>query len=132
MVSDIRCEPLRIVVEEMMYRYFTASGVPTLELLTVRSALADYAPEHSGIDDIPLLACAWLDVMVRDDIADAARSVKTVWSNRTITIDGESHCERRAKELLARFSSVRHPLAGKMAPSKATRTDDSSRTVRGA
>jgi hypothetical protein len=130
MLVDIRCELLRNVVEEM-FTYFQASDLPTPELLTVQSGLAAYCMD-GAMDAVPLLACAWLDVMVRDDIADKARSVKNVWSEGSISIDCEALCERRAMEVLARFASAQRGITGKLAPSTATRTGDWSRTIRGA
>lgn len=117
--SNVRCKDLRETVEEMFF-YFDGPERPSSRLLQIKEAVGKYSIVQDANLDIPLWAYAWLDLMVRDDIADQARCVEDIWSNRQLVVNLESHCDRHVRELVVRYSQ---PVAessvgdGRMAPS---------------
>jgi hypothetical protein len=66
--------------------------------------------------------------MVREDLADEARSAHRIWLHSKVVLDLKRYCDRRVGELVARYSqpAATTPLGG-MAPSVPTRKTDASR-----
>ncbi len=123
--SDIRCEQLCAVVEGML-DLFDAPDIPSRQLQDVQTALQqDVIPPADT--NISLYALAWLDVMVREDLADAARSETAIWHKSAISIDVEAHCHRRITELMSRFPHIKAKPFGRLAGSIPTRRADKSR-----
>ena len=131
LTSDISCESLRDVVEAML-GYFVEPGVPGIELREIMSAVSEFDSVHELRRAISLYAYAWLDVMVRDDLADEARSTHRIWQHSEVVIDLARNCDRRVKELVARYSkrTTLGPI-GAMAPSMPTRKPAESRAKLG-
>ncbi len=131
--SSVDCQALCDLVEEM-FRYFKAPGAPGEDLVRVQKAVQEYDDAQEVDTEIPLWAYAWLDLNVRNEIADEARGAKDIWSDRQLTIDLEGRCDRHVTELIARYSRSTRSSAGtgRMAPSSRQRrepqTDDRSRT----
>jgi hypothetical protein len=120
---SVRCTDLCRTVEEM-FLYFDGPEEPSGRLLQIREAVGEYFVVQDADLDIPLWAYAWLDLIVRDDMADEARCADDVWKNRELVINSESHCHRRVKELVARYSqAAAEPSTGtgRMAPSSRER-----------
>jgi len=116
--SSVSCQDPCDTVKEM-FHYFKAPGVPHEDLVRIQNAVNEYDLVQDAAVEIPLWAYAWLDLIARDKIADEARSVRDIWSDRQLTIDLEEHCDRYVGELVARYSRpTRSSLGtGKMAPS---------------
>jgi hypothetical protein len=124
--SDIRCEQLCAIVESIL-DLFDAPDVPSRQLQDLQTALAEQDIIPSANTDISLYALAWLDVMVREDLADAARGATDIWRKSEISIDVETHCQRRVTELLSRFPHIKAKQFGRLAGSIPTRHTDKSR-----
>ena len=127
--SDIRLKSLRDLLEQML-GYFQAPGVPGSELLAVHAAVADYAAKRDLRPHIPWLAYAWLDCMVRDDLADEARSAGQIWSRDSLEVDCAAVRERRVSELLHRYANAPTSAAARLAPSLPTRRPAASREAK--
>lgn len=131
LVQDISCASLRDVVDAML-GYFVQSGVPGIELKEIQSAVSEYDSVHELRGVLSPYAFAWLDIMVRDDLADVARSATRIWSKSKIVIDVARHCDRRVAELVAHYSSAASPSKiGPLAASMPTRQATSSRARHG-
>jgi len=119
LTSHVRTEFLCDVLSDML-NLFDAPDQPSRELRDVAAAVANYQIELGSAIDVPLLALAWLDAMVREDIADEARSALRTWSKESIPVECQAHRERRMKELLQRYAAA-EPAAVRLAPSVGTR-----------
>jgi hypothetical protein len=64
LIQFIRAEHLSEILSEMLAQ-FDAPSVPREELLEVQAAVEDYQSGIGSSCGIPLMALAWLDVMVR-------------------------------------------------------------------
>jgi hypothetical protein len=119
LVTWISCLALGDFVQEM-FSYFNRADEPREELLRVVEAVEALAPASAPLELIPIWAYAWLDLIVREDLADDARSIADVWPQQTIKLTSEQHCRERAAELIARYtpSDLRRTLA----PSQRRRT----------
>lgn len=128
LTTDSRCETMRDVAQQML-EYFDAPGVPRNELLEVQAAVSQYTmvPE-SGVE-IPLMACAWLDVIVRQDLADEARNADAIWNRPQVVIELESICDRRVEQLMQRLAQTLEPK--RMAASRRSRDAASSQAKTG-
>lgn len=115
----VRVDFLADVLSNML-NLFDAPEQPTGELLAVRAAVAEHQRELGSDIAIPDLALAWLDVIVREDIADEARSSEQIWSQANLSVECLSHRQRRIKELLVRYSQPAS-VELRLAPSTATR-----------
>ena len=125
LASDIRCEQLCATVESML-DLFDAPDVPSRQLQIVQTALAEQDLIPSAYGDISLYALAWLDVMVREDLADTARSAADIWTKSEVSIDVEAQCQRRVAELLSRFPHIKAKQVDRLAGSIPTRHTDHS------
>jgi hypothetical protein len=112
LVNWIGCATIGEIVQEM-FSYFDRADQPREELLKVIEAVESLAPSGAALELIPIWAYAWLDLIVREDLADEARSAGDVWRERTIKLTTEQHCRERVAELIARYtpSDLRQPLA---------------------
>ncbi len=104
-----------------MLNLFEAPQQPSLQLQVVRTALAEHQNSFCSDIAIPDWALAWLDVIVREDIADEARCSAQIWSQANLSVECLSHRERRIKELLIRYSQPAMGVQPRLAPSTATR-----------
>ncbi|HEV3004970.1 MAG TPA: hypothetical protein VGX78_10940 [Pirellulales bacterium] len=104
--GNIGCDRLAQTVAQM-FSYFDRPDQPSDELLNIRDHVASRFPD-TGEDDteIPLWAYAWLDLAVREDLADAARSAGTLWNQDRLTIDVAGLRDQRIRELLCRWSAA--------------------------
>lgn len=109
-------------VAQRMLDYFETPAEPRSMLLEVQAAVEAYDAVQQDEVHIPLIAYAWLDIMVREDLADEARSAKRIWTDPALVIEIESHSRRRVDELCKRYAS-RPPM--RMAPSKRKRHPES-------
>lgn len=126
----VRVDFLADVLSNML-NLFDAPESPSRELLAVRTAVAEHQHELGSDIAIPDLALAWLDVIVREDIADEARCSEQIWSQANLSIECLSHRQRRIKELLVRYSQSAG-VEMRLAPSTATRSAaDADRTKTG-
>jgi hypothetical protein len=116
----VRVDFLADVLSNML-NLFDAPEQPSRELLAVRAAVAEHQRDLGSDIAIPDLALAWLDVIVREDIADEARSSEQIWSQANLSVECLSHRERRIKELLVRYSQSAG-VEMRLAPSTATRS----------
>lgn len=99
----IGAERLADLVSSMLSR-FDSPEVPGEALLEVHSMLQVFLSGSDSTVEIPLMATAWLDVIVREDLADEARSANEVWSKSKLIIEPKFHRDRRMKELVKRFT----------------------------
>ncbi|HUY36027.1 MAG TPA: hypothetical protein VMV69_25030 [Pirellulales bacterium] len=115
--DHIGCDRLARIVAEML-SYFDGPDEPNDVLRGVKEQIDscfDAAHDGSGI---PLWACAWLDLVLRDDVADAARSANTAWNADLLTIDVGKLRDERIRELRRRYpESPATPEVQRMADS---------------
>ncbi len=115
------CRSLGQLLGEM-FTYFDGPDQPSPELREVQAAVADYGLTPATCPAMPLWALAWLDLAVREDLADDARSREGVWSSPDFVIHAEAHCRRRVEELLRRYNQPATQVpSGRMAASDRTR-----------
>ncbi|HEV3024135.1 MAG TPA: hypothetical protein VGX76_16780 [Pirellulales bacterium] len=116
--GNIGCDRLARAVAQML-SYFDRPDEPSDELLNIRGHVASRFPD-TGEDDaeIPLWAYAWLDLVLREDLADVARSAGTLWNLDLLTIDVARLRDERIRELLRRWSAAADgPAEQRMTPS---------------
>ena len=118
LVDEIACQSFADTLAEML-RYVDASGAPSAKLGDVRAAAEHYL-EAQVLQHIPLWALAWLDVMVRGDVADAARSVENLWSQPQVIINIEPHARQRFTHLATRYAAAAD--APRQAPARRRRS----------
>jgi hypothetical protein len=126
---NVGCGELARVAEEML-ACFSRDRQPGRRLTRVRRMLADGFPQSSesnGVqpDDVSWWQCAWLDVMVREDAADAARDAAALWESARLTLELAPLRERRIQQLLQHLAELRRASAGgrrRVAPSGRTRS----------
>ena len=114
------CRALGDVVTEL-FTYFVRRNEPRAALLRVQEAVAEYESVRELAPRIPLWAYAWLDLVVREDLADEARSAQSVWEQRPLTLRTQEHCDRRVQELVARYAETA-AKTGRMTPSRRSRS----------
>ncbi|MGE0756682.1 MAG: hypothetical protein AB7O38_06665 [Pirellulaceae bacterium] len=108
-------------VVRAMLGYFVTSGVPRDELLTVHEAVRARAAQRGHTAEVPLWTCAWLDVLVRDDLAGEARRVRDIWTVPHLIVPCQAACERRLDAWLEESRMRAARLAERLAPSRHTR-----------
>ncbi len=109
--SLTNCTRLAETLERMLEDYFYGSRRPTAELLAIRDEVEAYLSDADQEMSIPLFGYAWLDLSIREHLADAARSADP-WSNDSVEIDVKAYRERRITDLLERYQSgerAEHP-----------------------
>ena len=110
-----------------MFSYFNAANDPTDELHEVQSAVAEYEGVKESRLDIPPYAYAWLDIMLREVIADQARGSKDIWAKSEGAIELDRAREHWVAALLARYAQPSAGTVSRMAGSRPTRNRDTSR-----
>lgn len=115
------CQALRHMIGEI-FSYFSASNQPTSRLLRTKQSVDDYLLNRGTAVTLPLWAYAWLDMTVREDLADEARSVQDLWITPDVTLEIQKHREQRVAEVLDRYSTGVEATMPRMAPSLRTRT----------
>jgi hypothetical protein len=121
LAADGNCRSLSRLMGEM-FSYFDSSEQPSAQLREVQAAVSEYGLTPATCPAMPLWALAWLDLVVREDLADDARSREGIWSDPDFVVHVEPHCRRRVDELLRRYNQpvVEVPI-GRMASSSRTR-----------
>jgi hypothetical protein len=109
------CAALAELAERML-DYFETPTQPRPRLQEVQSAVEQQTSRPG--DAMPLMALAWLDIIVREDLADVARGAAGIWTDRQLLIETEPHCHRRLEEVRQRYA---RRAALRMAPSARAR-----------
>jgi hypothetical protein len=122
--DDLSLSVLLNIVGKML-DYFHAAGEPTDELVEVQRVV-DRLYLEEGIT-LPWLAHAWLDVMVRESLANDVRDAADIWTSPKIKVDAERHCERFVQEALARFGNTTAASRPRMSPRANQRGDREQR-----
>jgi hypothetical protein len=100
----IGCDQLVRMVEGML-SYFDRPGEPGEALLEIKRQVDGRLGERSdGEGEWPLLAYAWLDLILREDVADIARSAESLWSHDSLTVDVRFLRDERLRELCRRYA----------------------------
>ncbi len=129
--SGISCRALGDFVTEM-FAYFDGPHQPGRQLLQVKQAVEQSYLDQESQTAISLWAYAWLDLAVRDDLADDARSLENVWASADVVIHAQTHCRRRVEELLHRNLPTESTEASpRMAPSSRVRGTAPDKTKTG-
>lgn len=98
--------------------YFAGPDEPAPRLWTVIAAVrAEFTAVQRGYN-IALEAYAWLDVRLRDELAEEVRAADDLWKEDELRLDLEARRERLVADWLRRFESA--PF-GEFEPSKRTR-----------
>lgn len=125
--DSVDCEALSEYVNEMLF-YFVRSGEPRKELLRLVDPITRYWNESRQRQALSLWACAYLDLAVREDLAEQTSQVENLWCEPFVELEVERHCRRRVEQLAARYVSISESardLPGRMAPShRARRRND--------
>ena len=127
--NDVWHKNLADVVEEML-TYFDAPDEPQQRLLEVKLAVKECDVVQESSLEFSIYAYAWLDVMIREDLADEARTAHDIWLNDAISIDCKAVCNRRVEQLTSWHSAAGMRIVGRMAGSVPTREVDESRSTR--
>lgn len=115
LAEHISAEHLSEMVSAMLGQ-FDAPGVPGNALLQLQAIVDDYKSGTGSNVEIPWMAIAWLDFVVRQDIAEESRDSDEIWSKPKFVVDSKGHKERRLAQLVKRFSPATAPLR-RMTPS---------------
>lgn len=115
---------------EDMFSYFNSPDDLTDELLEVQLAVTEYEGMGEPRLDIPPYAYAWLDIMLREDIADEARSSKNIWAKSEVTIELDRSRAHWIEELLSRYSRPASRAISRMAGSLPTTKPDATRDTK--
>jgi hypothetical protein len=102
-VHQTSCQTLRQTVTEML-PYFQAAGQPTKQLLQIKRVVDEFLMARGFSLAVSLWTYAWLDLMVREDLADDARSVQDIWAINEMTLEVEGPRLRRLEEWMLRIS----------------------------
>jgi hypothetical protein len=103
--GEIACRRLAAMIEDMV-SCFTRDGRPDARLEQVRSHLADEFAEALKLERVSWWHCAWLDVAVREDAADLARSGRDLWRSDALTIELDAIRRRRVEKLAERIAGA--------------------------
>jgi hypothetical protein len=106
--EHIGCDQLARIVGEML-SYFDRPDEPN----DVLRAIKDQVAARLGDDDadIPLWAYAWLDLVLREEVADAARSASTLWQQDHLTIEVGQLRDERVRALCRRYAEAQEKPA---------------------
>lgn len=94
------CDLSEITLE--LFSYFESSGEPRRRLREVAEAVTEYSVVQDAQLQLSWWAYAWLDLIVRDDLAEEARGVTSVWRD-TLQLDAGRLAERRVREMVERY-----------------------------
>lgn len=129
MRSDVTAVSLREIVSEM-FEYFVAPGVPSRELLDVQTTVDNFDFVRESHVRISLFAYAWLDIVVREELAEEARRTFNLWRRSHLEIDTQRICQRQLEQLVNRCrQEAALSSQSRMAPSTRQRsqTDPSAK-----
>jgi hypothetical protein len=112
---------------DRLFGYFEKPGKPAADLKRV---IEQVRRRFEVEDDLPLWSYAWLDLIVRDDLADAARSEADPWAADELTLDVAKVRNRRLKEVLEVHRRMTTAGEKKLAKSGRTRTRKTKRQDR--
>jgi hypothetical protein len=119
--DHIVCDQLVQTVERML-SYFSRSDAASDELRGIKDEIDAYFADAVDDMQIPLWAYAWLDIVLREDLADAARTAGAPWKDDRLMIDVGQLRDARTRELRLRYSQSRAvPAAQRTAGSARTR-----------
>ena len=109
------------MLEELL-TYFNRPGEPCEELVHLRQVvLAEHDVPQEVAARITWYAYAWLDMRLRNDLADAARTAAGVWEIDQLSIETARYRHRRVQELIARARPASLTTGGRLAASVTTR-----------
>ncbi len=111
LAGTITCGQLRDVTAEM-FAHFTRPEEPGPQLRHIARRLAALDLDPPLPADLSWWALAWLDVMLREDLADAARSAEAIWSDNILTLDIAERRTQRWMEVMARYAAAEPPATG--------------------
>ncbi len=119
------CSQLADFVREMLY-YFDAPRAPSKRLLRIKQAVdAWLAEENADEARFSPWVCAWLDLMVRDDLKEDVLTAEDVWGGDFLQLDIGRHRQRRLRQVLERLrgqpEASEAAQSGRMAPSQRSR-----------
>lgn len=90
------CKALADYIDGIL-EYFESAGTPGLELKRVIQEVHD----HFDVDEnMPLWCYAWLDLIVREDIAEAARGQAQPWRMDRLVLELAALRDRRVNEAI--------------------------------
>jgi hypothetical protein len=98
----IGCDRLARAAAEIL-SYFDGPDMPNPELLALRDQIALRFGDE-GVANIPLQAYAWLDLVLREIVAEAARSASALWKQDLLVIDLDKLREERIREFRRRYA----------------------------
>ncbi len=109
LISDDPDLQLGALVEQI-FSYFELPERPRVTVQQVQAAV-HVLVEPRAADPIPLWAYAWLDISVREELADSARAASRIWSDAELVLPLEQlrsvpHC--RVVTALRRGGRVTH------------------------
>ena len=129
LINDVWHKHLADVAEKML-GYFDGPDEPCQRLLDVKQAVSEYDSVRESSLELPLYAYAWLDVMVREELADAARTAHDIWTQDVLPLDCAAVCNRHVNDLISCYAATGMRIVGRMAGSVPTREPDHSRDLR--
>lgn len=119
------CDALGEQVNEMLF-YFLRSGEPRPELVRLRERIKPFWQDESrSRSPLSLWATAYLDLVVRERIADEARQAEDLWERPVLQLEVDVHLQKCVEELAGRYARIAdaaQELTGmrRMAPSRRT------------
>ncbi|MHC4404912.1 MAG: hypothetical protein ACYTG0_35140 [Planctomycetota bacterium] len=124
--SRITCKLLVDYLDEM-FEYFKAPGEAGSRLDRVKQQIDDCLADDDDRPALSMWTYAWLDLALRDDVADEARNTDGLWRKPSLTLDLDRHRESRLQEVLRRHAAPPEAREVRMAPSSRARRGASPR-----
>ncbi len=118
--DSVDCDVLSDYVRDML-SYFVRSDEPRKELLRLKDPITRYWNKSRHRQALSLWACAYLDLAVREDLAEQTSEVDDLWSRPLVELEVERLCRRQVEQLGARYLRIAEAagdMPGKMAPSR--------------
>jgi len=98
--DEVGCEELANLIERIFDEYYEGPGNPNEWLLRIRDEIDNYLGEHDL--EMPLVAYAWLDLFVREDVADEARRTDP-WLGDSLSVTLNNKRNRRVEQFAQRY-----------------------------
>jgi hypothetical protein len=121
------CNALARYTDEML-GYFDRPGRPGTRLKRILRQLDDHFELEEALEPVRV---AWLDVILREDIADAARSEVDPWGTDRLVIELERLRDRRIREAVEAQRQSATGAEYKLAKSQRTRSSQKRRKSSG-
>jgi hypothetical protein len=126
--DHVGCRRLVQLLEQMC-SYFERSGNPSRKLLSIQQQVLSHFEDAEEIGPrIPFWAFAWLDLMLREDVAEEASSADCLWTTSGFSLDVKRLRARQIQALYERYSASESNASPRITQSARVRSGASIRS----